>query len=313
MQRESLLLAVLSLAFFGSSNLSYLPTIRARWNASDLVCTGEASAPEPTGATQVIDGAKRDQLSANVELERCFKGEMPRSSEIRVHGDYFVALEDIRGGYGYSGPPLGFVHEGRNLLFLRRSSVPDLFLVTVPIYQTAIPLADAAPTYPPATSPEFLKTVLTRELESAMVQTTGDNQGVNSSQPFGEGLLSDIEYIDLLADYLGKSDGAAELSRFSETAPASVRQDIVVTLLGWGLREYEPAVISVLLDVSVPAWKRENAAFALGRYGSQAALAPLRSVASEAAGTEDQKQLKKCAESSLQSLEQRLRLDGESP
>ena len=153
-----------------------LPGIRARWEASDLVCIGEADSPQRAGVAQFIDGANRDQLSANVELERCFKGEKPSSTDIRVLGNYVAAAKP--GDYGvisfaYNGPPWGFVHNGRNLLFLRKTSVPDDFAVTVPVYETAIPLADVPPAYPSRTSSTYMKTVLTRELENAMLQSEG--------------------------------------------------------------------------------------------------------------------------------------------
>lgn len=312
MQIGALFLTLLSLAPPGGSTVSYLPTIQARWNASDLVCIGDSSAPHRTGVVQVIDGAKRDQLSAYVELETCLKGAKPQSSEIRVLGDYFTSVNG-QNGFGYAGPPTGFVHEGRDLLFLRRSSSPDEFLVTVPIYQTTIPLANTAPNYPPTTSSGYAKVVLTRELESAMLQTAENDQGVNPSPGFGDGLLSDIEYINLLLDYLGKSDGTTELSRLYGTAPSPICQDIAVMLFDRGQQEYESAVISFLLEQSLPAWRRWNAALALGRHGSRAALDPLRLVVSEAAQTEQQKQLRSYAQSSFELLQRRLKLDGQSP
>jgi hypothetical protein len=313
MQIGLLLLTIAGVASLRTSTSSYLPTIQARWEASDLVCIGNASPPRRTGVVQVIDGANRDQLSADVELERCLKGTTPSSRHIVLLGDSIASARDQSGviGFAYAGPPPGFVHDGRNLLFLRKSSAPDEFLVTVPIFQTAIPLADVAPTYPPASSPEFVKVVLTRELESAMLQTTENDQGMNSVS--GEALLSDIEYINLLLDYLGKSDGATELSRFSETVPTSIGQDIAVMLLDRGHRENEAAVISILLNPSVPYWKRGNAAMALGMHGSQAALDPLQWVLSEPATTDQQKQLRSEVQSSLRSLERRLSLGSQSP
>jgi hypothetical protein len=286
-----LLLAALNLAAPGSQNSSYLRTIQARWDASDLVCIGKASAPVRTGVTQVIDGRDRDQLSTDVELERCLKGDVPRSSGIRVLGDYVASAKDSAGGFAYSGPPVGFVREGRNLIFLRRTTVPDEFVVTVPIYQTAIPLSDVPPDYPPATSPGFTATIVIRELESAMLQL---------------GELSDLEYIDYLLDYMGTPDGIAELSRLSDTVPLAIQQDIAVTLLDHDQSQNESTVISLLLDPSALAWKRENAALALGRHGTHAALDPLLRVVLEPAGTEQLKMLHNAAESSLDSLKHRV-------
>lgn len=284
-----------------------LPTIQARWDASDLVCIGEADAPERTGAAKFINGANRDQLTANVELERCFKGEKPRSSEIRVLGNYVAAAKPDDNGvisFAYSGPPTGFVHNGRNLLFLRKTSLPDEFVVTVPVFETAIPLADVPPAYPSATSPSFIKIVLTRELENAMLQSEDTGRDADL-RAFADPLLSDYRYIDYLLDYLETPDGLAELSRFSELAPLAVQRDIAVKLLDFDETRYESSVISLLLDETAPEWKRGNAALALGRKGTPAALEPLRQVVREPAVTEQRKMLLNEAASSLQSLESR--------
>ena len=117
---------------------------------------------------------------------------------------------------------------------------------------------------------------------------------------------SDIAYIDYLLDYLGTSDGIAELSRLSDAAPLAIQRDIAVKLLDYGLSEYESSVISLLLDVTAPAWKRGNAALVLGRHGTHAALDPLRQVVLEPAGIDQLKMLQNEAESSLASLNHRL-------
>jgi hypothetical protein len=292
-----------------------LPSIQARWDDSDLVCIGEADSPQRTGVAQFIDGANRDQLSANVELERCFKGEKPSSSDIRVLGNYVAAAKPSDYGvisFAYSGPPTGFVHNGRNLLFLRRTTVPDEFVVTVPVYETAIPFADVPPAYPSAETPSFVKTVLTRELENAMLQSeeTGRDTGLKA---FADPLLSDYRYIAYLLDYLGTPDGIRELSRFSEIAPVAIHRDIALRLLDLDVKlpdldqsRYESSVISLLLDETAPAWKRGNAALVLGRRGSQAALEPLRKIVLEPASTEQFQMLHNEAASSLESLEHRV-------
>jgi len=303
-----LLVLVLGAGASGDQGPSFLPNIQARWDASDLVCIGNASSPIRTGITQFIDGANRDQLSTEVELERCFKGQDPRSSEIRVLGNYVAAAKEGDQGvisFAYSGPPTGFVHRGRNLLFLRRGPVPDEFAVTVPIYQTAIPLADTPPEYPPATSPIFTKVVLIKELENAMLDTESTG-GVNIDQGFGDPLPSDIEYIDYVLDYLGTSDGIAELTRLSDTAPLAIQRDIAVKLLDHNQIEYESSVISLLLDESAPPWKRGNAALVLGRHGSHAALDPLLRVVSGPAETDQMMMFHNEAGSSLVSLKHRL-------
>jgi hypothetical protein len=94
-----------------------------RWDASDLVCTGLASAPVRTGVTRTIDGRDRDQLSSEVKFETCFKGKSPVSSPVRVVGYSVTASKDIRGGYIYSGPPPGFVRKPWPQLRPRKKAV----------------------------------------------------------------------------------------------------------------------------------------------------------------------------------------------
>ena len=92
----------------------YLQSIWQRWDASDLVCTGMASEPVRTGTSRVIDGNSRDQLSSEIRLETCFKGQRPTSSPIRVLGYSVYALKEVRDSVGvaYAGPPPGFVRKG---------------------------------------------------------------------------------------------------------------------------------------------------------------------------------------------------------
>lgn len=309
MSLTSLLVPTLFLVASGSQKPSYIASIQGRWDASDLVCIGEADSPERTGVAQFINGANRDQLSANVALERCFKGEKPGSPDIRVLGNYVAAANHGDGGvisFAYSGPPTGFVHNGRNLLFLRRTSIPDEFVVTVPIYETAIPLADTPPAYPPPAVRSFIKKVLTSELENAMLQS-GDTDHDIDLKAFADPLLSDYRYIEYLVDFLGTADGITELSRFSEIAPVAIQRDIAVKLLDLEQSGYESSVISLLLDETAPAWKRGNAALVLGRRGSQAALDPMRKIVLEPASTEQLQMLHNEAASSLESLEHRER------
>lgn len=280
----------------GAINAQYLPTIQQRWDVSDLVCIGQATAPARTGFTEFIDGSDRDQMSADVDLQMCFKGDRPNPSRIRVFDYSVFALEDIegKGGYAYAGPPTGFVRKGRNLLFLRKTNVPGEFETSVLIYATAIPLADEPPIYPAARSAQFTRVVVTRELEAALLQE--DRNGGN---------ISDIGH---LFDWLGAQDGIAELSRFSKSAPRTVQRNVAVALLSRGLQSYEPAVIALLLDSSAPGWKRENAALALGRSGTEAAVAPLRQIAIQPATTQELESLREVANESLHSLEHRLNI-----
>jgi hypothetical protein len=285
----SLFLALSSTAWAAEAP-HYLPSIHQRWDASDLICIGDASPPVRTGLTRTIDGSDRDQLSAEVELETCFKGDRPTASEIRVLGYDVVAMKDVGQGYGYGGAPIGFVSKGRNLLFLRRTDMRNEFEVTVPIYQTAIHLADNRPNSAGEDSRESERHILTQEFEAALRQ-------------FDDGDLSDIDYI---LDLLGSREGITELSRFSRGAPLPVQRDIAVALLSQDQRSSEPIVVSLLLDSSAPGWKRENAAEALGEHGTEAGYGPLQKLALQPTATDDLKALRLSAHSSLHRLEQRL-------
>lgn len=285
----SMLLALSSTAWVAEA-AQYMPRIQQRWDASDLVCIGDASSPVRTGVTRTIDGSDRDQLSAEVELETCLKGDRPTAPEIRVLGYDVVAIKDVGQGYGYGGPPTGFVSKGRNLLFLRRTQNMGDFEVTVPIYQTAIHLADARPDNSSGESRQSARLILTQELEAAVVQ-------------FGD---TDLGYIDYLFDLLGTPAGIAELSRFSRGVPLAVQRDVAVALLFHGQPDAEPVVISLLLDTSAATWKRGNAAGALGEQGSEAALGPLQQIASQPSATDDLESLRLTAHSSLDRLEHRL-------
>ncbi len=251
------MLLALSFTTWAAEAAQYLPSIQQRWDVSGLVCIGDASSPIRTGLTRTIDGSDRDQLSAEVGLETCFKGNRPTASEVRVLGYDVVAMKDAGHGYAYSGPPTGFVSEGRNLLFLRPTQDPGEFEVAVPVYETAIHLADTRPDNTSGGVRQSVRVVLTQELEAALVQ-------------FDDTDLSDIGY---LFDLLGVPTGIAELSRFSQGVPLAVQRDISVALLFHGQPNAEPMVISLLLDMSAPPWKRGNAAGALGEYGTAAALA----------------------------------------
>lgn len=285
----SMLLAC-SFTTWAAEAAQYLPSIQQRWDVSDLICIGDASSPVRTGLTRTIDGSDRDQLSAEVELETCFKGIRPTAPGIRVLGYDVVATKDVGQGYAYSGPPTGFVSKGRNLLFLRPTQNPDEFDVAVPIYETAIHLADARPDNPSGGGQQSVRLVLTQELEAAVVQ-------------FGD---ADLRHMEYLFDLLGVPSAIAELSRFSRSVPLTVQRDISVALLFHGQADAEPIVISLLLDMSAPPWKRENAASALGEYGTKAALGPLQQIASQPAAADELESLRLGARSSLDRLEHRL-------
>src|SRR5215469_14935243 len=263
MRTVILLLLTLRLDTYSAEAPRYLPSIWQRWDASDLVCTGVASAPVHTGHTRIIEGRDRDQLSSKVELETCFKGERPRSSPAQIIGYSELASKDIQGGHIYSGPPTRFLTEGRNLLFLRRTANRGEFDVTVPIYETAIRLADRRPYYTNDGSATAVRFAFTQEFEAALVQFDS----------------KDISDIDRILDLRGKTEGIAELSRFSTTVALPIQRDIAVALVAHDQLEYEPLAISLLIDNSALAWKRQNAAGALGRHGTERSLPYLWKVA----------------------------------
>jgi hypothetical protein len=264
MRYAPFLLLALSSATLPSHAVEYLSSIQQRWDASDFVCIGHASAPVPTGQSKSIDGSERDELSAEVAIERCLKGKMP-TTEIRVFGYDVVARKEIGQGYAYAGPPVGFLNEGRNLLFLRGTPNPDQYEVTVPIYETAIHLADKNPYQRSDEGRSSTRLIITRELEGALVQ-------------FGD---TNLSYMDYLIDFLGTQDGIVELSRLSSSVPTATQRDIAVAVLLRGRPDMQSEVISLLLDTSAPSWKRENAASALGEHGTDAAVRPLQDIASQ--------------------------------
>lgn len=276
-------------------NVRYLAGIQQRWDASDVVCIGRATEPVRTGVVEKIDGDDRDQLAADVTVETCLKGTTPDAS-IHVLGDSVVALKDVGPTYAYAGPPTGFMNPGRNLLFLRRTSDPGTFIVTVPVFSTAIPLADSPPA--DAASEHDARTRITHELEGAILQLNHDDQSIAGQ--------SGVSYISYLHDYLGSAQAALELRRFAAAADPTTRGDVAVALFDRGHTEEEPAVISVLLDSATDFWRRENAALGLGQYGTAAALEPLRQVAAEPAPSDTLKELRESALSSLKRVQSRV-------
>jgi hypothetical protein len=291
MQAVMLSLLALASALYGEPP-RYLQSIWQRWDASDLVCTGIASEAVRTGVTRTIDGSRRDQLSSEVMFETCFKGNPPASSPARVLGYSVYALEDVRDSVGvaYAGPPSGFVRKGRNLLFLRQTASAGVLEVAVPIYETAIRLADTRPRYPSDNSSTFFREALTQEFEAAIVQFDA----------------TDVSDIERVFDLLGSSQAAMELSTFSKTVALPIQRDIAVALLEHDQLESEPLAIALLIDTSALPWKRANAASALGRHGTERALSYLRQVASEPVTTDDLKSLRDWVLEARQRLECRL-------
>jgi len=117
---------------------------------------------------------------------------------------------------------------------------------------------------------------------------------------------SDVSNIEGIFDSLGKAEGIAELSRFAKTVALPIQRDIAVALVAHDKLEYEPLAISLLIDTSATAWKRQNAAGALGEHGTERALPYLRQVAAAPASTDDLKSLHIWAVEACQRLEGRL-------
>jgi hypothetical protein len=274
-----------------AATLRYLPTIQQRWDVSDLVCTAVVSTPIPTGVTKRIDNRDRDQLSVEAHIERCLKGKRPKAQTIKVLGYTVYAARDLGDqGFLYAGPPTGFVREGRNLIFLRRTDAPHQFEMAVPIYETAIHLADNRPYYPDDNSSAGTRFALTQEFESALLQFD----------------LRDIEYIQRIFELLGSEEAVRELRTFSPRAPLAIQRDIAVSLLDNGQLDCEPLVISLLMDTSAPEWKRHNAAYVLGDHGTQRAVPYLRQIAAQPATNDDLKVLRNWTLDALRRLECRL-------
>ena len=290
-------LAAATLAFF-SIGLSattpqylYLPRIQQLWDASDLVCTAVVTAPTPTGVTRLIDGADRDQLSAEASIEKCFKGEKPTTSTIKVIGYSVYAAKDLHGGnFAYAGPPTGFVGKGRNLIFLRRTANPHTFDIAVPVFETALRLADSRPYYPDDNSAAGIRFALTQEFGSAILQSDS----------------LDVYYMGWLFDWLGSEEARHELRTLSPRAPLAIQRDIAVALLANGQLDCEPIVISLLMDASAKEWKRHNAAGVLGEHGTQRALPYLKQVAAQPPTNDDLKVLRNWTVDAIRRLECRL-------
>ena len=157
----------------------------------------------------------------------------------------------------------------------------------MPVYETAVRLADSRPHYTHDRSATSVRFALMQEFEAALVQFDGND-------------VSDIKRI---FDLLGKAEGIAELSRFAKTVALPIQRDIAVVLVAHDHLEYEPLAISLLIDASATAWKRQNAAGVLGERGTEPALPYLRQVAAAPASTDDLKSLHVWAVEVCQRLE----------
>ena len=243
--------------------------MQMRWNYSDLVCTGIATLPKHTGEVKRIGGTDRDQLVSFVTIESCFKGKAP-ADRIRVIGYGVVALRETVGGYVYSGPPPGFVEKGRNLFFLRKTGDPRLWDVTVPVYQTCIPLAQLAPGYALDGSADGIRNALAAEMENAIL----------TNPP------TVTWYFGYVLDLLDEKRGLDQLKRLSRNANKDLRRQIALTLLWHNDQDGEGEVLSLLRDSGAVSWQRANAARALRNATSPQARQALEEILKQPAPDE---------------------------
>ena len=260
-----------------------LSDIQQRWDYSDLVCTGAATRPKRTEIVKRIGDQDRDQLISWVTVEACFKGKPP-ANPLRVIGYDVLAQQDGAKNFIYAGPPPGFVTEGRNLLFLRRTNDAQTWNVTVPVYATCIPLAATAPAYQLDGSAVSIRRALAAEFEAVLPGT---------SEP--------AWYLDCLLEILGEYQGLEELKRLPTSDDKDLHAQIAMELLRHHDQAGEPDTISLLEDDSAPTMQRENAALALRNATSLRAERALERVITEQPPNE----LRTAAEESLSYIQRR--------
>jgi hypothetical protein len=258
--------------------------LQFRWDYSDLVCTGVAAEPKGSGIVENLGGTDRDQLTARVEIQTCFKGVRP-AGVVTVLSDSVIAAKDAQTGFAYAGPPLGFVVPGRNLLFLRATKTPHVWRVTVPVYATCLPLADVPPDYNVDGSEDSIRRALAAEIEAVIAQ------GHLRDQPYGFQTLAEPEYVAAVyAPYIleiyGKSQGVNELASIMSFSPVASRRVIAMELLRNGDQRGLPDTLALLQDESVVGWQRSNAARALEYAQSPRAKLALESIANQASNDE---------------------------
>jgi hypothetical protein len=267
--------------FAGEPPFARLP-LSLRWQYSELVCTGVANPPQRTGRVERIGDRDRDQLSARVNLQTCYKG-TPPNGPIVVLGDSLWAEKELIGvGIVGSGPPTGFLAGGRNLLFLRKTDSPAVWRVTVPVYQCAIPLAGTAPHYKLDGSENSLREALGAEFLAVIRQgyVGGDGLSFPPSLKQPESSVVWI-YSPYLFDVYGFSEALDELAALLSDARPSIRRAVAVELLLHGDQRGVPETIALLQDKTAIDYGRSNAARALGSADSPQAEAALWLIARE--------------------------------
>ena len=258
--------------------------LQFRWDYSDLVCTGVAAVPKRTGIVENLGGTDRDQLSARVELQTCFKGVRP-AGVVTVLGDSVVASKDAQGGFVYAGPPTGFVVLGRNLLFLRATKTPHVWRVTVPVYATCLELTDVPPEYTVDGSEDSIRRALAAEIEAVIAQ------GHLREKPYGFLTRDHPEYVaaiyaPYILEVLGKPAALNELARIMASLPAASRRVIAMELLRNGDQRGVPEALALLQDESAVGWQRANAAGALEYAQASRVRLALESIANQASNDE---------------------------
>jgi len=258
--------------------------LQFRWDYSDLVCTGMAAELKRTGTVENLGGVDRDQLSVRVELQSCFKGLRP-AGVVTVLGDTVIASKDAQTGFAYAGPPLGFVVPGRNLLFLRATKSPHVWRVTVPVYATCLPLADAPPEYTVDGSEDSIRGALSAEIEAVIVQ--GHLRGHPSGFPsLGQPESVAAIYAPYILDVYGKPGALNELARIMTFLPAASRRIVAMELLRNGDQRGLPDTLALVQDESVAGRQRANAARALEFTQSPRARLVLESLTNQSTDIE---------------------------
>lgn len=252
--------------------------IQQRWNFSDLVCTGSATEPIRTGRTERVGDSDRDQLMSWVVLESCFKGTKP-NARVRVLGDSVFAENHIQNGFAYSGPPTGFVASGRNLLFLRKTDQPQIWRVTVPVYEICIQLADVPPVYTLDGSDDSIRRALTAEME-AMIERgeLRPTRGAMNAQTKESDRIAAL-YLPYILQILGRTEALREFGGLMQSSPTAVRREIAMEMLRAGDQRGVDDSLALLEDANVPDWQRANAARALAHATSPRARSALKCIA----------------------------------
>jgi len=255
--------------------------LQMRWDYSDLVCTGLADQPQRTGKVGVLGGYDRDQLSANAFLQTCFKGNAPQR-QIRVLGDSVFAQEEVQGrGMVYSGPSPGFVVQGRNLFFLRKTNSPAVWRVTLPAHECALPLADIPPDYRLDSSEASIRAALGAEIMAVIRQGYVRAESYSYMTVLNQPEAVVGTYAAPLFDILGRTRALDALATLLNDPRLAMRRAVAVELMINGDQRGLAGTLAALRDKDAPDYVRTNAARALEYTDSPRAQAALEVLARE--------------------------------